>query len=221
MMMKASVLIAFFAAAVRAFEVTAPSCIDIGSDVTINFNSTRPKNGDWIGLMPVTGDELTSGVAEPLNRNWIWTCGSQSCESSPSTGTVKLLAPTVTDDNRYIAYLARNGVEPYRVKAVSGVINVKISCSQSTSAPLAQPVSGSLVICFVFVWIHFPFDISLLTVTHLCKSPTCLRHHLHMSQRHRQLTASRTLLVQRRHCTALVTPSLLNSPARHLPVVIG
>ena len=142
-MMKASILVVFFAAAVRAFEVTAPSCIESGSDVEISFTNTNPKVGDWIGLYQVAGNELANGVvAEPLTRNWIWTCGSQDCSGSPAVGSVKMLAPTVTGDDNWFAVLVRNGDgAPYRAKAVSKVIDVKSSCSEPTSIPLAQPVS--------------------------------------------------------------------------------
>lgn len=145
MMMKASILVALFAATTRAFEVTSSSCIESGSDLEVSFINTKPKAGDWIGIVPVTGNQLTSGVVgEPLSRNWAWTCGSQTCDGSPSTGTVKLSAPTVTADDKWLAVLARNGDSaPYRVKSVSSVILVKSSCSAPTDISQAQPVSAS------------------------------------------------------------------------------
>jgi hypothetical protein len=144
MMIKASMLVALFAATAHAFEVTSTSCIESGSDLEISFINTKPKASDWIGIVPATGNELASGVVgEPLSRNWMWTCGSQSCDGSPSTGTIKLTAPTVTAANKWIAVLGRNDDSPpYRVKAVSSVILVKSSCSAPTVIPQAQPVSA-------------------------------------------------------------------------------
>ncbi|KAI2508295.1 peroxidase [Fragilaria crotonensis] len=118
MMMKASIVVALFAATTRAFEVTSSS----------------------------SGNQLTSGVVgEPLSRNWVWTCGTQTCDGSPSTGTVKLSAPTVTADDKWLAVLVRNGDSaPYGVKSVSSVILVKSSCSAPTDISQAQPAPSPI-----------------------------------------------------------------------------
>ena len=105
MIRKATVIIALVATVVSGSTINTPSCVVLGSDVIISFENENAKEGDWIGLLPesVVGTPLP----DPHINNWIWTCGSQNCTSSPDLGHVTISAPNLSATSTWVAVLAR------------------------------------------------------------------------------------------------------------------
>jgi hypothetical protein len=105
MIRKAAVSIALLASAVSGSNITTPSCVVPGSDVIIGFENNNAKERDWIGLFPegVSGGHLP----DPHDNNWIWTCGTQNCTSSPHLGPVTISSPDLSGASAWIAVLAR------------------------------------------------------------------------------------------------------------------
>jgi hypothetical protein len=105
MIRKAAVSIALLASAVSGSNITTPSCVVPGSDVIIGFENDHAKERDWIGLFPegVSGGHLP----DPHDNNWIWTCGTQNCTSSPHLGPVTISSPDLSGASAWIAVLAR------------------------------------------------------------------------------------------------------------------
>ena len=105
MMRKTAVVVALLAHFVTGRQITTPSCVVAGSDVVISFENDNAKEGDWIGLIPESA--VDGHVPDPHDNNWIWTCGSQNCTSSPELGSVTISAPNLSGASTWVAVLAR------------------------------------------------------------------------------------------------------------------
>ena len=141
-LLKVATLLALSSIGVDAAEVSAPSCLESGSDLELTFKDSNPVDGDWFGLFPL--DILDDvQVPEPRNRNWIWTCGSQDCDSVPSSGTFTIKNPKLIGSTKWIVVLGGAAkAPPYTVKAKSSSIEIKSSCSASDDDSDGQQVSG-------------------------------------------------------------------------------
>ena len=129
MIRAAAVFIALLAPVVGGSKVTTHSCVVAGSDVIINFENDNTKEGDWIGLIPESA--VDGHVEDPHDNNWIWTCGSQNCTSSPELGPVTISAPNLSGASMWIAVLARfdGDSKPYELIATSATFHVSTTGS--------------------------------------------------------------------------------------------
>ena len=98
--------IALLAPIVTGSHIITPSCVVAGSDVIISFENDNAKEGDWIGLIPEIS-AVDGHVPDIHDNNWIWTCGSQNCTSSPELGSVTISAPNLSGASTWVAVLAR------------------------------------------------------------------------------------------------------------------
>jgi hypothetical protein len=117
-MIKATIIVTLLAAVVRGSEILTGSCFTPDSEVIVGFNNDNAKEGDWIGLFPASVVGLQ--VPEPRSRNWIWTCGDQNCDTSPSSGFGKISNPKLTGADQWVAVMAR-------FNSGSGQLNVIVS----------------------------------------------------------------------------------------------
>jgi hypothetical protein len=112
-------------------SVTTPACVVSGSKVVIDFGNNNAKVGDWIGLVP---ENVVAGhvLPNPHNDNWILTCGSQDCSSSPNHGSATISTPNLTGASKWVAVLARDngGHNPQDLLATSAPFHVRTSCPE-------------------------------------------------------------------------------------------
>jgi len=131
--MKASILLAaLLAAAVRGDQITTQACVARGDAIVVEFENSIQDEGDWIGLIRSNALTNSDGVPDPNGDDWAWTCGSQSCGSSPATGSISIASPSFSGSGtqNWIAVLARydNNPAPYVLVAKSATFQVKDSC---------------------------------------------------------------------------------------------
>jgi len=95
------------------FATTNKSSYTVGEQIEITFKNGSPTQGDWIGVYPssISINNLQQGAL------WVWSCGSQTCGSSPSSGTVIIRSGTSWTGSEWPlaagswqAYLLRNNV---------------------------------------------------------------------------------------------------------------
>ena len=104
-----------------------PSCIPLDSNVTVEFFIDRPKTKDFVAIFSMDsvnnsnsnfmeGENLCvkEWMPSPLHRNWIRTCGSQTChystkEEIPSQGMVQIDFTQSDGSKQWIAVVARPG----------------------------------------------------------------------------------------------------------------
>jgi len=140
-MMKEALLLALLVAVVHGADVTTPGCIEQGQDVTVGFEYDNNNNGDWIGLYPANAVLDGNRVLEPRDRNWVWTCGDQSCNNFNSNeGPVMIQEPDLSGNTLWIAVLARftGNSAPYVMMEQSVPFFIKSDCSapDPTDAPI-------------------------------------------------------------------------------------
>jgi hypothetical protein len=132
-MMKATIIVSFLASVVCGSQIKAPSCVIPGSKVSIVFSNDIAKTGDWIGLLPAT--TVGTQVPELRLRNWVWTCGTQSCGSSPDAGIATIASPNFSGATTWVAVLARfdGGTSSSELIVKSATFQVRNDCSVSVS----------------------------------------------------------------------------------------
>jgi hypothetical protein len=100
-----------------------PSCIPLGSNVTIDFFIDRPDPMDFIAIFPTDivdksnqshsiEESVKDWVPSPLHRNWIRTCGSQTChpsslEETISQGIIQIDFTNLNGSKQWIAVAGR------------------------------------------------------------------------------------------------------------------
>ncbi|CAJ1947847.1 unnamed protein product [Cylindrotheca closterium] len=102
-------------------------CYKVGEPLEISFSNCNPRAGDWIGLYDSESPEQF--LMDPLM--WHWSCGSKSCQGSPTQGSSTLDASAEgqafwpLNRGNYKIYLIRNGASfPYQTVATSEEIRV-------------------------------------------------------------------------------------------------
>jgi hypothetical protein len=126
---KAVIFFSLIAAAFGASEIRTGSCFAPGADVIIGFNNADAKAGDWVGLIPAS--VVGSLVPGARSSNWIKTCGSQGCNTSPPSGFLSISKPNLNGATRWVAVLARfsSGGSSHTLIAKSNSFLVSTSCS--------------------------------------------------------------------------------------------
>ena len=112
-------------------SITTPACVVSGSNVVIGFDNDNAQERDWIGLLPETA-VASHILPNPHDSNWIWTCGSQDCTSSPDHDSITIYTPNLNGPSKWIAVLARDngGPNPQELLATSAVFHVRESCPE-------------------------------------------------------------------------------------------
>jgi len=103
-------------------------CHEVNTDISISYENNDPSIGDWVGIYwDTTG--YSNDMGEPVM--WVWTCGSQTCNSLNGNATV-VFGEGQTGDHlfrwpliagNYIAVLARDA-QPMQVLAMSEPFSV-------------------------------------------------------------------------------------------------
>jgi hypothetical protein len=135
-MSKIALFLSLLVGAVLGDTVTTPSCVETSDSIVVGFENANPKDGDWIALYRVTDLSGNTAPDAPALRsqNWLWTCGSQSCKSSPTSGPVRIPSPLFFDTSvKWVAALLRydGSAAPYDVVSKSAPFSVRSECAAS------------------------------------------------------------------------------------------
>ena len=133
MMMKAILIFSLTTILVYGSSIKAPACVAPGAKVVFGFSNDSPKKGDWIGLFPA--GTVGSQVTDPRDQNWIWTCGSKTCTTSPAGGFANITTPNLSGAAKWIAVLARfeGGTGPFELIVKSATMLVSTNCAGTVS----------------------------------------------------------------------------------------
>lgn len=129
--MAVTILALLVATVASGSSITTPACVVSGSNVVIGFGNDNAKERDWIGLLPERA-VASRVLPNPHESNWIRTCGSQDCTSSPDHGSTTISTPNLSGASKWVAVLARDngGHNPQELLAISAVFHVRASCPE-------------------------------------------------------------------------------------------